>query len=429
MSGPPPRRRRSRIGGVVGLGLGLAALGLAAFGIWSRETTLASLHDRANDAAIPRVQIISPMPGPARRSLSLPGNLNAWYEAPIYAQVSGYVKMWFKDYGAAVKAGDLLATIDSPTIDAQFAAAQANLAVAQARNKLAEVTAKRWQALAGTQAVSQQDVDQQTANATVTRSQVQAAQQEVARYQALVAFKRVVAPFDGVVTARRTDIGDDVNAAGGDVSTRGTASALFSVADIHEMRVFVQIPQDYADVLKPGLTATLSLPNDPARQYPIRFLTSANAVNPQTRTVVTELTVPNPKHELWPGTYVSVHFSVPADANILILPEQALLFRAQGMQVALLDQHDHVHLQNITLGLNLGTTVQVIGGLGRNDRVIDNPSLGLLEGEAVKVVAPAHGYGPSSPPTEAPKTAGTAADTAGAADPARDVDSEAGTTR
>ena len=414
-------RGRPRIGRLVLPAIGLAAAALAGFGIWSRETTLGSLRDRADDASVPRVQVILPQAGPARRSLTLPGNLNAWYEAPIYAQVGGYVKMWFKDYGAVVKAGDLLATIDSPTIDAQFAASQANLAVAQARNRLAEVTAKRWQALSGTQAVSQQDVDQQTANATVTRSQVEAAQQDVARYRALVGFKRVVAPFDGVVTSRRTDIGDDVNAAGGDVGSRGAASELFSVADIHAMRVFVSIPQDYADVLKPGLTATLSLPHDPARTYPIRFLTSANAVNPQTRTVVTELTVENPKHELWPGTFVSVHFSVPAAADILILPEQALLFRAQGMQVALLDPHGRVHLQSITLGLNLGTSVQVIAGLNRTDRVINNPSLGLLEGEAVKAVEPAHGYAPSPHPEVASAPAAT--------DTAADVDSEAGTTR
>lgn len=395
MNGSGLKKRTGRGGHVVILGLGLAA-GLAAFGIWSRESALADLTVRADDASIPRVEIITPKAAPPLRALTLPGNIHAWYEAPIYAQVAGYVKMWFKDYGALVKSGERLAVIDSPTIDAQFQAARANLAVAQARDRLAEITAKRWQALAGTQAVSQQDVDQQTANATVQKALVEAAQQEVARYQALVAFKNVVSPFDGVVTSRLTDVGDYVNAAGGDVGSRGTASELFSVADIHELRVFVSIPQDYADILKPGLTATLSLPQAPGKLYTAQFLTSANAINPQTRTVVTELTIENPNHELWPGTYVSVHFSVPSDPHILILPEQALLFRAQGMQVAVLDGQGRVHLQAVTLGRNLGTTVQILAGIKKTDRIVNNPSMGLLEGETVKVVEPVHGYSAAS---------------------------------
>ena len=415
---PAARRRWSR-GGLLVVVLLLVAGGLAAFGILSRETAMAGLRRRADDAEIVRVAIVMPQPGPARRSVTLPGNIDAWYEAPIYAQVAGYVKMWFKDYGATVKAGELLATIDSPTVDAQYAAAQADLRVAVARDRLAEVTARRWQALSGTQAVSQQDVDQQTANAAVTRAQVEAAQQQVARYQALFAFKHVVAPFAGVVTARRTDVGDYVNAAGGDVGSRGGASELFSVADIHEMRVFVSVPQDFIDILKPGLTATLSLPQAPERAYTLQFLTSANAVNPATRTVVTELTVPNPEHKLWPGTYANVHFSVPSNPDILILPEQALLFRSQGMQVALLDAHDRVHLRDIKLGLNLGNTVQVIAGLNKDDRVINNPSLGLLEGEPVRVVTPVHGYAPTMDAAAASAAAPTAPDAGG--DPEADL--------
>ena len=386
----PPKRRRS---GLAGMLLIVVAVVLAAVGILSRESTVAALASRADDAAIPRVQIVSPQPGPPRRSLTLPGDINAWYQAPIYAQVAGYVKSWSKDYGADVKAGERLAVIDSPTIDAQLAAAKANLGVALARDKLAQVTAGRYKALSGTQAVSQQEVDVQSANAAVQRSLVEAAQQDVARYQAQVGFEQVVAPFDGVVTARRTDIGDYVNGGGGAVGSKGAASELFSVADIHEMRLFVSLPQDYSDILKPGLTATITLPNAPERHYVAKFLTSANAVNPQTRTIVTELTLDNQDRRFWPGTYASVHFEVPANPDILILPEQALLFRAQGMQVALLDAQGRVHLQNVTLGLNLGNTVQILAGLKKADRVINNPSLGLLEGEQVKAVQPEAGYG------------------------------------
>ncbi|MEJ1975926.1 MAG: efflux RND transporter periplasmic adaptor subunit [Acetobacteraceae bacterium] len=274
---------------------------------------------------------MSPQPGPPQRKLTLPGDLDAWYEAPIYAQVSGYVSHWYKDYGAPVKTGDVLATIDTPSLDAQFEASKANLAVTQARYKLAEITAKRWGALAGTQAVSQQEVDVKAADAAAQKAEVAAAQQGVARYQAMIAFKSLVAPFDGVVTARRTNIGDYVNAAGGDATTRSSATALFSVADIHMMRVFVSVPQDFAAVLMPGLTATLTLPQDPNTPIPAQFLTTANAVSTPTRTIVTELTVANPNRALWPGTYVNVHFVFPSDPGILILPEQALLFRAQGI--------------------------------------------------------------------------------------------------
>ncbi len=379
--------------------LALAVLivgGIVAWGIVQRGTHLADLRAIAEEDAIPKVQVISPAAGPRTRTLDLPGTIQAWYAAPIYAQVSGYVRMWYKDYGASVKAGDLLAVIDAPTLDEQFAGAEADLAVAQARYRLAAVTAKRWKALSGTQAVSQQDVDVQVASAEAEAARVQAAQHNVARYQALEQFKRVVAPFDGIVTSRNTDVGAYVNAAGGDAGGQGGSSELFSVADLHEMRVFVAVPQDYAAMLKPGLSATLSLPQFPNRMFDAEFETTAHAFNEQTRTAVTELLVKNPGRTLWPGTYADVHFTTSADPDVLILPEQALLFRAQGMQVALVGPGDTVHLQDVKLGLNLGQTVQVVSGLDRNDRLIDNPSAGLLEGEAVQIVSGAPGIAPSA---------------------------------
>lgn len=394
-------------GGLLVLICVLIAGGLAAYGIRSRSETVADLQKTAEDAALPRVQIVAPKPGPAQRTLTLPGNMDAWFEAPIYAQVTGYVSHWYKDYGEQVKAGDVLADIDTPSLDAQFAASQANLVVVQARYRLAEITAKRWTALAGTQAVSQQDVDVKTADAAEQKAQVAAAQQDVARYQAMIAFKQLRAPFDGVVTARRTNIGDYVNAAGGDATVHSASTALFSVADIHQMRIFVSVPQNYANILKPGLTATLTLPQDPDKRIPAHFLTTANAVVTATRTIVTELTVDNANRELWPGTYVNVHFVFPGDPNLLILPEQALLFRAQGMQVALLDDQDRVHLQNVILGHNLDTEVQIVSGLKATDKVVGNPSLGLLEGQQVKVVQPVPGYLPGH--GTAPASSGPAA--------------------
>jgi membrane fusion protein (multidrug efflux system) len=380
---------RGRIVAIIGV---VVAGGLAGFGIWSRSDTVASLKQEADDTAIPRVQVVSPKPAPAHRTLTLPGNIDAWYEAPIYAQVSGYVAHWFKDYGAPVKAGDVLATISTPSLDAQFEASKAKLAVVQARYKLAVITAKRWAALSGTQAVAQQDVDVKAADAAEQKAEVAAAEQTVAQFQAMVAFKNLVAPFDGVVTARRTNVGDYVNGTGGDATVRSASAALFTVADIHQMRIFVSVPQDYADALKPGLTATLTLPQNPGNPIPAQFLTTANAVNPSTRTIVTEFTVDNAKRELWPGTYVNVHFNFPGDPNILILPQQALLFRAQGMQVAILDGQNRVHLQDVALGRNLNTDVEIVSGLKATDKVVANPSLGLLDGQQVKIVQPAQGY-------------------------------------
>jgi membrane fusion protein (multidrug efflux system) len=364
----------------------LAAAGLLTHGVLKRHSNLAELRTVADEESVPDVSLIAPAPGPATRTLDLPGTIHAWYTAPIYGQVSGYVGMWYKDYGASVKAGDLLATIVTPSLDEQLATAQANVAVAQAKYKLAAVTAKRWKALSGTQAVSQQEVDVNVANAEAARAAVEAAQDEVARYQALEQFKRVVAPFDGLVTARSTDVGNYVNATGADAHATGGATELFTVSDIHKLRVYVSVPQDYSGMLKPGLTATLSLSQFPGRVFHAKFLTTAQAFNPQTRTVVTELTVDNPNATIWPGTYADVHFVMGGDPNVLVIPEQALLFRAQGMQVALVRPNNMVHLQNVKLGLNLGQTVQVVAGLQPGDRLIDDPSAATLEGEKVHVV-------------------------------------------
>ena len=285
-----PFRRRRRLYGW----LALAAAGRSwpAYGIWSRSHAVSNLKTEADDAAIPRVQVTSPTAAPAQRTLVLPGSISAWYEAPIFAQVSGYVSHWYKDYGAPVKRGDVLATVDSPSVDADFGAAKANLATAQARYQLAVVTAQRWAALSGTQAVAQQDVDIKKADAVAQRTVVAAAQQNVARYAAMVAFKRLIAPFDGIVTARNTDVGDYVNAAGGDAGQRSNATPLFSVADVHKLRVFVSVPQEYAAFLTPALHTTLTLPQSPDKQIPAQFLTTAKAVKLASRTVVTELTLP-----------------------------------------------------------------------------------------------------------------------------------------
>jgi membrane fusion protein, multidrug efflux system len=382
----------------------VVAAALLIGGIVERERALGKLRHVAKAQSVAAVQIIAPTPGPTQRPLVLPGTVSAWYQAPIFAQVSGYVRAWYADYGATVKAGQLLATIDTPSLDAQYAAAQADLHVAQANYRLAVTTAKRWQALEGTVAVSQQEVDVQTAGAEARKAMLEAAEQNVARYAALEAFKRVVAPFDGVVTARLTDVGSYVNAAGGDVSVRGPSTELFTVADVHELRVFVSVPQDYADQLVSGLTAQIHLPSQPGNLIEAKYLTTARAFSTNTRTAVTELTVDNSNHALWPGTYVDVTFQVPSDPKVLTMPEEALIFRAAGTQVAVVDANNRVHLRDITLGHNLGTTVQVTSGLAPGDRLVNNPPAGLLDGETVQPVTPVPGY--ASAPTSAPDPTG-----------------------
>jgi RND family efflux transporter MFP subunit len=387
------------------LSIGLPPAVLAAlllYGVVARERALAALARVSNEQAIVPVQIISPQRGPATRPLVLPGTVRAWYEAPIFAQVVGYVQGWNADYGATVKAGQLLATIDAPGLDAQYAAAKANLKVAQANYQLAVSTAARWQALAGTPAVSNQEVEVQTAGAAARKAELEVSAQDVARYAALEAFKRVVAPFDGVVTARLTDVGSYVNAAGGDVSARGSSAELFTVADVHEMRVFVSVPQDYASLLTPQTTATLHQPSQPGQSIEAKFLTTARAFNANTRTAVTELTVDNSDRALWPGTYVDVVFQVPTDPKVLTMPESALIFRADGAQVAIVDAQNHVHLRNVTLGQNLGQTVQVTSGLLPADKLVNNPPAGLLEGQPVQPVTPAVGYAPAAQKTGTP---------------------------
>jgi membrane fusion protein, multidrug efflux system len=392
---------------IVASSLTLVAAVLA-YGLIGRVRSVASLTHVADEQSITPVQIISPQKGPSKRPLVLPGSVSAWYQAPIYAQVSGYVQNWNEDYGADVKAGQVLATIDAPSLDAQYAAAQASLRVAQANYKLAVSTAKRWQALAGTPAVSDQEVEVQTAAAAARKAEMEAAAQNVARYAALEAFKRVVAPFDGVVTARLTNVGDYVNAAGGDVLASGKASQLFTVADVHALRIFVSVPQAYASLLGPRVAATLHEPSQPDKSIAAKFLTTARAFDPNTRTAVTELTVDNSKHALWPGAYVEVVFEIPTDPSVLIMPEAALIFRQNGAQVAIVDAQNHVHLRKVTLGQNLGKTVQVTSGLSADDKLVNNPPAGLLDGETVRPVTPAGGYATTAESQSEPQPAAPA---------------------
>ena len=362
----------------------LVAGGIVAWGVMDRQNNLSRLTALANQQALPKVALVSPEPGPKTRELTLPGNVEPWYQARIYAQVSGYVTAWYKDYGAPVRKGELLATISTPELDQQLQQARAQLEVAQQNYALAKAIAERWQKLRGTGAVSQEEVDVKTRDAGAEEGTVQAAKSNVDRYVAKEAFKQVVAPFAGVVTARDTDVGNYVEATGGNAE-RGVTRELFTVADIDKLRIYVSVPQDYSEYLEPGLTATMTLPQFPGRAFDAKLVTTAQSFNMTSRTVLVELTLDNPEHKVWPGAYAEVQLELPTQPSVLIIPEQSLLFRANGLQVALV-KDGMVHLQNVKLGLNLGQKVQVIEGLTPSDRLIANPSEGLLDDQPVQVV-------------------------------------------
>jgi membrane fusion protein, multidrug efflux system len=383
------RRGRSWVIAVAGIGV---ALVVAGYGIWTRGAALTNLQQQADDSAIPRVQLTPPRPGPTERTVTLPGNVVAWNSAPIYAQVSGYVTKWYKDYGAHVEKGELLAEIDAPGLDAQYKASLAQLDTAVTNYNLAALTAKRYTELKNTPGVSLQEVDNYVAAAAGDKAQVAVAQENVQHYYATIGFEKVVAPFAGIVTSRLVNIGDYVTSAGGDAAVQGAAKPLFHVEDVSKLRVYAAVPQSFGNVLSPAIKATLTLPNAPERPIKADFLTSAGAITTGTRTIVTELVVEDGQKSLLPGAYVNVHLTVPGNPNLVIVPSQALLFRAEGMQVATVGAGDRIHLQDVSLGDNLGLEVEILSKVKATDQIVANPSLGLLEGQQVKVVQAARGY-------------------------------------
>lgn len=378
------RRRVILIVASVVLGVAIA---LVVIGIGSRKSAMAALQTRTDDTSIDDVSVIIPRKGDSMTTLDLPGDVNAWYEAPIYAQVTGYVKMWNADYGASVHRGQTLATINTPKLDAQYRMSQAQVDVATAKMDLADLTAKRWKNLEGTQAVSKQQVDVQAANARTQHAETEAAKHDLAQFAALEGFRNIVAPFDGIVTARKVNVGDYVSEAGGELGDKGDATELFTVADVHKLRIFVSVPQDYIEILKKGVTATVTVPQYPGQVFHADFQTAAWALDKDSRTVTTELVMDNPGNKVWPGSYAEVHFSVPSTTTNLVIPENALIFEEQGEQVAVVDSSNHVHIKKVEVGHNLGQDVEIISGLQPDDHVINNPSAGLLEGAEVKVVS------------------------------------------
>jgi RND family efflux transporter MFP subunit len=359
--------------------------------IYETKLDAAALREETLQGAVPTVVVTYAKPGPPTETITLPGNVAAWFSAPIYAQVSGYVKMWYKDYGAQVKKGDVLAEINVPALDAQYAQSKADLESERAKYALAAISAKRWLALRKNHAVSEQAISVKVAEARAQGALVKAAEQHVKNFEALIRFKTIVAPYDGVVTERNINVGDYVNKEG-NISATGAISNLFTVADVSRMRLFVNVPESFGALLHPGLTADVTVPQLPNRHFTANFLTVARGFDVSTRTAITEFTIENEDRALWPGSYAAVRLTVPSHGNVLIIPSSALVFQEKGTQVAVVRGDDRVHFQSITVNKVLDATVEVKEGISTSDRIVNNPSAALLEGDKVRIVTPAPGY-------------------------------------
>jgi membrane fusion protein, multidrug efflux system len=386
---PPPRNLRR-----VGLIAVVAAIVIAVFGILQRRGHEAEVAQWTQDQAIPTVAVITPKVGAATQRLVLPGTVQAWYEAPIYARVPGYLKDWNFDYGAHVKKGDVLAEIETPDLDAQLSAAQAKLNsaravvnVRQAEKQFAETTFQRWRdSPKGVVSVQEQESKEADYNSAIARfnsatAEVAADQGEVDRLQALESFKSITAPFDGVVTARETDIGALINAGSGG----NNQPELFRVADIHMMRIYVQVPQQLSAGIRAGLTAEVHLPQYPDKTFKATVATTSNAINTNARTLLVELHADNPDGLLQPGAYAQVDFELPSNPNVVRIPTSALVFREHGTEVAIIGPGDKIDLRPITLGRNLGTEIEVLKGLTVSDRLVNSPPDSLATGDTVRI--------------------------------------------
>jgi multidrug efflux pump subunit AcrA (membrane-fusion protein) len=368
--------------------------GAAAYVFFQRGQAQTALNSATQQMAVSTVLVVHPERGATDVHLVLPGTVQAEMESSVYAQVSGYIKRWLVDIGAPVKEGELLAEIDTPVTDQQLMQAQAAMAQAQANLNLAKTTAQRYNELRNTNAVSQQDVDTQNAGVAVQEANLAAAQANVRALEQTEAFKEVKAPFDGVVTARKIDVGDLVTASGASTAAQGNAPSqtatpsqeLFRVAQTKTLRVYVNIPENYSDEIVPGISATLDLASSPNKKVTGTLARTSQSIDPNSLTLLAEVDVPNPDGKLLPGGYAQVHFDITTDHPPLVIPGNTLIFRAQGTQVGVVDTDTNtVHLQDIKIGRDFGTKLEVIDGLNESDSVILNPSDSLTDGAKVQV--------------------------------------------
>jgi RND family efflux transporter MFP subunit len=399
MSSQPPKTLSPRQLLLVGIIALVAAGGIAANGLISRARNRQDLVQWTNAQAVPTVALAKLVPGDAEQRLILPGSLQPYSKATIYARVNGYLKNWNKDIGARVKAGEVLASIEAPDLDQQLAQARATLASAKANHDIAAITAERNNTLVKKQVVSQEIADQTAADAEAKKAVMDANEANVRQLEAMQSFKQIVAPFEGLVTARNTDIGALINSG-------SAGQALFEVSDLHRVRIYVQVPQAFTADLRPGLKATFEMPQYPGQKFDATLVATSNAMNETSRSMLVELQADNPDGKLFGGTYCRVDFQIPGDPNMVRLPATALIPVNRGAQVAVLGDGNKVVLKSIQLGRDFGDTVEVTAGLAPQDRVIDSPPETLQNGDTVELAA-------ATPSSTAPQAGAPASPTKG----------------
>jgi RND family efflux transporter MFP subunit len=357
----------------------IAAVLVAAWGIYSRLHSRAALVTLAQQAAVPVVDVVAPVRSQLSSELLLPGTVQAYIDAPIYARTSGYLSHWYADIGARVKTGQQLADIDTPEVDAQFRQAQAELATAEANNRLSQITAARYQKLRETGLVAQQDVDNAQGDADAKKAQLESARQNLQRLEKMKSFNHIVAPFDGVVTARKVDVGALVN------QGSATGQELFHLTSTRRLRIYIQVPESYASLIQPGMVAQLSVPERTDQLYPAKVVSTAHAIDTATRTLLTELEADNGKGELLPGAFAQVHLPLPRGLESWRLPSDTLLFRSDGLHVAAVNISGHVQLKAVRVGRDFGDEIEILSGIESGDRVIVNPPDSVRTGDLVQV--------------------------------------------
>ena len=385
-----PQRRSSRRWWILVLALAAVAA-LVISGILPRIHARADLDKETAEMAIPTVSVVQPKRGQPAQEVVLPANVQAYIDAPIYARTNGYLKHWYVDIGAHVKAGQLLADIETPEVDQQLRQSRADLGTAEANLNLSKITATRYADLLKTDSVSKQDADNAEGDYAAKQATVQSAQANVRRLEELQAFEKIYAPFDGVIIARNTDIGALIDSGSGG----GTRTELFHIAQPDKLRVYVNVPEAYSQAAKPGLTAQLVLSEFPGRPFPGTLIRTANAIDQSTRTLLVEIRVNNPTGTLFSGAYAEVHLKLPNAATAFILPVNALLFRAEGLRVVSVNDNHRTELKPITLGHDFGSEVEVVAGLTGNESIVVNPPDSIVAGEEVRVAQPAANSGES----------------------------------
>ena len=358
----------------------VAAVLAALWGISSRTRALTTLSHETRDLSVPTVAITRPEKSSAQQDLALPGNVQPYTDAAIFARTTGYLKERHADIGSRVKAGQLLAEIDTPEIDQQLLQARADLATADANARLAQTTAERYRDLIKSDSVAQQDVDNANGSYDAKRAEVQSAMANVKRLEQLQAFKKIYAPFDGVITARSTDIGALIGST--------NARELFHIAATNKLRVYVNVPQGYSRDTRPGLQAEIALNELPGRRFKGTLVRTSQAIDPTSRTLLTEIDLDNPAGEVLPGSYAEVHLQLPSRGTTVRLPVSALIFRAEGVRVAVVTDR-RVGLMPVTLGRDFGSTVEIVSGLMGDEAIVVNPPDSLTAGQVVRVAADA----------------------------------------